>query len=152
MKNLMSFNLKFIISNGLFSASIDDIYCSVEDIDQMGKALREFPKKIPDEYRYEHKVGKLEDDDYRYFFLKLSTMNSVGDSFLQFQININPEEPSWAKYGGMCKLYFPADVADINHLGRMLKQFRKLEHLELRWNAVDGKLYEEYQEFAVGII
>lgn len=144
--------LEFIISNGFFSSSIDDIYCTVEDIDQMGKTLKEFPKKVPDEYRYEYEIGKPEDDYYRYFSLKISTRNSVGDSFLQFQINIDPEEPGWALYGGMCKLYFPAEAAGINHLGRMLEQFRKLEYLELRWNAVNGKLYEEYQKLEVGII
>lgn len=71
--------LVFIVSNGVFSGNTD-IYCNSEDLKTIGQALRSFPTKIGDEYRYEYGSENPEDRCYRYFLFRAYTTDSVGHS------------------------------------------------------------------------
>ena len=91
--------LEFFVTNGCFSGNTD-IYCNANDLNEIGRALRFFPKRIDDEYRYEY--GSEEPDSYNYFLLRVYTFDSVGHSAVQFSINNNctePNEPFLARIG-----------------------------------------------------
>lgn len=132
--------LKFFISNGIFSAAID-IYCNVDDIAVIGKTLSKFPQKIGDEYSYKYGSEDPLEKFYRYFLLRAYTTDQSGHCSLQFNINLNEQEPS----EGQCKFSIRAEPAAINRLGRLLESFGELSHLEMHWNLKEGQLYEQHQ-------
>jgi hypothetical protein len=131
--------LEFFVSNGRFSSTFD-LYCNVEDITLMGKALKGFPRNSKDEYSYIYGSDKLEDKFYRYFKWRVYITDLLGHCALQFIINLNGKEPQ----EGLSTFSIAAEAAAINRLGNLLEQFGELKHLELQWNGVDGELYETH--------
>jgi hypothetical protein len=99
--------LEFVISNGLFTGSTD-IFCSVTDLTSIGAALRKFPDKIGDEFRYEYGSESPEVRFYRYFLLRAYTANSTGHCAIQFRINQNSAEPN----EGICQ-FFSTESTDL---------------------------------------
>jgi hypothetical protein len=132
--------LEFLASNGFFSGTTE-IYCNVEDITTLGKALKNFPKKVGDEYSYEYGSEDPTKKFYRYFLLRTYTFDSAGHCALQIKINFNTREPE----EGLCTFSIQAESAAINRLGELFEQFAKLEHLEMRWNLKEGHLYKQNQ-------
>lgn len=133
--------LKFAASNGMFSGCTD-IYCNVDDISNIGKALQNFPRTAEDEYRYEYGSSDPSKKFYRYFLLRAYTLDRTGRYALQFAMNLNQDEPE----EGVCKFSFPVEMSAVNRLGKLFERFSLLLHLELRWTPSDGKVYEQYQE------
>lgn len=131
--------LEFTVSNGVFSAKID-IYCGVQEIAEIGKALTHFPKLIGDEYVYEYGSENPETKFYRYFKLKAYTVGNAGNCAIQFTVNLNQPEPE----EGTCQFSLTAFPAEINRLGELLLVFSKLEHLELQWSPKNSCLLESY--------
>jgi hypothetical protein len=132
--------IEFIVSNGVFSGSTD-IYCNVEDLKEIGKALQNFPNKIGDEYIYKYGSEKSEDRYYRHFWLKVYLIDSLGHCAIQFHINKNAEEPD----EGICRFSILADTSAINNLGKLFERFSELKHLEFRWSPKDFELFETHQ-------
>lgn len=97
-------HLEFVVSNGIFGGSTD-IYCVVEEMKELGKALQKFPVALGDEYRYEYGSEKPEDRVYRYFLLRAYTTDSVGHCAVQFAINQNSGEPD----EGVCRFSIKAE-------------------------------------------
>ena len=128
-------HLEFVVSNGNFGGSTD-IYCGVEEIKELGKALQKFPATVGDDYRYEYGSEKPEDRFYRYFLLRAYTTDSVGHCAVQFIINQNSGEPD----EGVCRFSIKAEPASINHLGVLFEKFSELRHLEFRWSPDDGEI------------
>ncbi len=131
--------LEFTVSNGVLAAKID-IYCGVQEIAELGRALTNFPKLIGDEYVYEYGSEKPEEKFYRHFKLKAYTVGNVGNCAIQFTVNLNQPEPE----EGICKFSLTVLPAEINRLGELLLVFSKLEHLELQWSPKDSCLLESY--------
>jgi hypothetical protein len=121
--------LEFAVCNGTFSGSTD-IYCGVEEMKELGKALQKFPATVGDDYRYEYGSAKPEDRFYRYFVLRAYTTDSVGHCAVQFIINQNFGEPD----EGECRFSIKAEPASINLLGFLFEKFSELRHLEFRWS------------------
>ena len=121
--------LDFFVSNGNFSGNTD-FYCNAEDLTKIGRALKDFPSKIGDEYCYEIGSENPKDRCYVYFLLRVYTINSVGHCAVQFVINKNAVEP----YEGSCRFSIQADAASINRLGVLFEKFSKLENFEFEWS------------------
>ncbi len=119
--------LEFFVTNGGFSGNTD-IYCNASDLNEIGRALRSFPKRIDDEYRYEY--GSEGPDSYNYFLLRVYTFDSVGHSAVQFSINNNCTEPN----EGRVRFSIRADVASVNRLGELFENFAKLEDYDFEWS------------------
>jgi hypothetical protein len=133
-------HLEFVVSNGIFGGATD-IYCNVEDLKEMGKALQNFPTEISDEYCYQYGSENPEDRFYRYFLIRVYTTDSVGHCAIQFAINKNSIEPN----EGICRFSVQADAASLNRLGVLFEKFHELRHLEFRWSPNEAELFEEYQ-------
>jgi hypothetical protein len=133
-------HLEFAVSNGTFGGNTD-IYCGVHELKEIGDALQKFPAKIGDEYRYEYGSENPENPFYRYFVLRVYTIDSVGHCAIQFIINLNTDEPN----EGICRFSISVEAASINRLGKLFEEFSKLEHLEFRWSLKETELFEEYQ-------
>lgn len=132
--------IEFIVSNGVFSGRTD-IYCNVEDLKEIGKSLQNFPNKIADEYIYEYGSEKPEDRNYRHFWLKVYTVDSLGHCAIQFNINNNTEEPE----EGICRFSILAEASAVNNLGKLFEKFSELKHLEFRWSPDEFEIFETHQ-------
>jgi len=136
-------HLEFYISNGRFSATVD-IYCSVEDIKNIGNGLLDFPQKIGAEFLYTYGSEKPEDRFYRLFSMRAYTTDAKGHCALQFRINLNEKEP----LEGQSVFSLPAEAHAINRLGKLLLHFSELRHKELQWSDKDEALLLEQQELS----
>lgn len=136
-------HLEFVVSNGGFRGAAD-IYCGVEELKEMGRALRRFPAKVGDEYRFEYGSEKPEDRFYRYFLMRAYTTDAVGHCAIQFVINLNSVEPN----EGACRFSLRAEAASINRLGVLFEKFSELRHLEFRWSPDEAQLFEDHQRGA----
>jgi hypothetical protein len=133
-------SLAITATNGVFGGSIDDIYCAVEQLGEIGRALEGFPKKIGDEYRYEY-GSEDSAKAYRYFLLRAYTIDFAGHCALQIVMNTNRREPDEETV----RFSIKAEPASLNKLGHFLRRFEKLEHLELCWTPNETRLFEKYQ-------
>ena len=132
--------LEFVASNGIFSGATD-IYCNVTDISDIGRALKAFPEKVGDEYKYEYGSPDPRANFYRYFVLRAFTIDRVGHCALQFTFNLNQPEPD----EGACRFSIRTEAAAINRLGNLFEKFSELRHLELRWGPTVDELHETHQ-------
>jgi len=132
--------LEFVASNGAFHGRTD-LYCAVEDLQEIGLALQKFPSRAGDEYCYEYGTEDPQVRFYRYFLLRAYTVDALGNCALQIAINLRAAEPE----EGMCKFSLRADAASINRLGELFVQFAQLRHLEFRWSLRSAELFERYQ-------
>ncbi|MCK4917978.1 MAG: hypothetical protein KAS51_07170 [Candidatus Omnitrophica bacterium] len=128
-------NLIVEASNGTTSGKLE-YYCNVSDFVEISKVLIKFPSRTPGEYLYELGSEKPGDRFAFYFRLKSYTTDSVGHCAIQLKMNNNSDCPDEE----MCKFSIPADVADINRLGKLIKKFSQLEHTCLLWSVKDGEL------------
>jgi hypothetical protein len=130
-------HLEFVASNGYFGGSTD-IYCNVDNLKEIGKALREFPARVGDEYRFEYGSENPERRFYRYFLLRAYTTDLVGHCAVQVIMNQNSPQPN----EGVCHLSIKAEAAAINRLGLLFERFSELRHLEFRWSQTEAELSE----------
>jgi hypothetical protein len=128
----------FHASNGLFIGSTD-IYCGVADLEDIGSALAVFPRKIPDEFRFEHGSEQPGKRFYRFFLLRAFTTDSAGHCAIQFRMNLNKTEPE----DGMCGFSIRTEAARINRLGALFLRLHKSSRGELRWGPIEGDRFEE---------
>ena len=132
--------LEFVATNGIFSGGTD-IYCNVEDLEKIGKALQNFPKNSDDEFLFEYGSDKPEERFYRHFWFKAYVINSLGHCAIQFNINKNSDEPD----EGVCSFSIATEAASINRLGKLFERFSELKHLEFRWTPTDEEMFEAHQ-------
>jgi hypothetical protein len=85
-------HLEFLASNGTFTGATD-IYCTVSDIAEIGRALKAFPANVGDEYKYEYGSPDPRANWASYFVLRAFTIDRAGRCALQFTINLNRAEP-----------------------------------------------------------
>jgi hypothetical protein len=121
-------NLQVRASNGAFAGEVE-IYEDTEQLRELGRALRRFPARVPDEV-----VKEIGSDDakasYCHFRMRAFTIDRTGHCALQFIFDPHQPEP----HGGSCRFSIPADPAAVNRLGDLLVRFADLRHRELRWS------------------
>lgn len=121
-------NLVFTANNGAFKGQLE-YYCDPNDLKDIGMALRDFPKKIPDEYSYEIGSTKSEDNFAHYFALHASTTDRSGHCALQVVIDNNKNRPN----EGACSFSIIVEPNALVRLGELLIAFSKLKHREMCW-------------------
>ena len=117
-------DLVFSASNGTFAGAVE-YYCNTPDLEDLGKSLQAFPTTVPDAYSYETGQERFDND----FASHVYTTDAVGHCALQVVIDNHRARPD----EGACRFSIPAEPAAINRLGRLLFQFAKLRHYELKW-------------------
>ncbi len=132
--------LEFRASNGSFSGAID-FFCGVEDLAEIGAALKVFPSKAQDEFVYEYGSDDPDNRDYRRFRLRIYAVDHAGHCAVQFYADVREKTPN----EGVCTFSIRAEPAALHRLGQLFENFHKLEHLELQWSPSGGALFTEHQ-------
>lgn len=135
-------HIMFLVSNSNFSSKVD-IYCCPDDLEKIGKSLRVFPTKVPDEYVYEYGSEDPGKKFYRFFKMRIYTIQLSGQCAIQFAINLNENEPN----EGISRFSIsPIEPMSLSRLGDLFISFSKLQHLEFCWSpSGDQELFDSYQ-------
>ncbi len=116
-------------SNGRYTGDIN-FYCAVDDLQEIGQSLIEFPSKVPDEYRYEYGSDDPTKRWYSHFMLRAYTTDAVGHCALQLVMNLNRAEPD----EGSCSFSIKVEeAAQICRLGRLFQRLREKPATSFRW-------------------
>ena len=126
-------NLVFSANSGRFNGSLV-YFCSVDNLKELGMALRSFPKKVPDEYLYQIGSPRPEDNCAYYFALRAYTVDMSGHCALQIVIDNRQDKPC----EGQCRFSIKAEPSAINRLGGLLLTFSELKHRSMTWS-LSGK-------------
>jgi len=132
------------VSNGLFMGGID-FYCPVNDLHEIGKALKSFPRSVPDEYYYEYGGDdQIKEHSWqRYFLMRAFTKDRRGRCAIQVIIDLKQEVPE----NGYCEFCIHVvEVAQLNRLGNLFHQLYEHERGEFHWNNNSAQIFEDYQE------
>ncbi len=122
-------NLVISATNGDFSGRLE-FYCGVDELAEFGVGLQSFPKRIPDEHRYESGTPGAENKSAFYLDLRVSTIDKTGHCALQIAMDKNQRSPK----DGACRFSIEVEPYAINRLGRLLVEFSKLKHNVLEWS------------------
>ena len=122
--------------NGMQHASIE-YYTNAHDLPELGAALVQFPFTDTREHIYE--IGS-EDPATRCAYhirLRFFLIRPTGACGIEVRFNNNRLE---APYRETADFTIQAEVAGINRLGQLLKDFGRLEHRVLEWDGINGHL------------
>ena len=123
-------------SDGHQHASIT-YYTNAKDLPKLGDALIQFPFADSGEHIYE--IG-TEDPAARFayhLYFRFFLIGSAGDSGIEIRFSNNEEDASARE---IAEFTIPCEVAGINHLGNLLKDFGRLQHRVLEWDGSEGRL------------
>ena len=126
-------------ANGMQHASIE-YYTNAQDLPELGAALMQFPFTEPREHIYE--IGS-EDPATRCAYhirLRFFLIRSTGACGIEVRFNNNRTD---APYRETADFTIQAEVAGVNRLGQLLRDYGRLEHRILEWNGVDGQLLQQ---------
>lgn len=132
-------NLEFAGGNGLFSGCVE-IYCNVEDLSELGRALLAFPRQADDRHVYEYGSDDAAERQHRHFRLSFYTIDHTGHCAVQFLTRLYEKEPD----DGACQFSIRTEPAALHRLGQLFENFARLEHLELRWSPAGGELFTDH--------
>jgi len=133
-------------SNGSQCASID-FYANASDLSDLGSALIEFPFGSAKEHIYE--IGS-EDSTVRWAFylrFRFFLIRPTGDAGIELRFNNNREA---APEREIAEFTIQSEVAAINRLGDLLKDFGRLEYRVLEWDGSEGHLSKPERAEQVG--
>ena len=123
-------------SNGRQKGSVE-FYTDAEDLVEIGDALIDFPFGHSQEYIYE--IG-TEDPAARFayhIFFRFFLVRPTGSSGIEIRFHNNRKE---APYREISEFSLTCEVAGINRLGSLMKNFGRLEHRILEWDGIQGSL------------
>ena len=135
--------LRLAASNGRLSADLE-YYCNATDLGSLGKQLADFVGLKSGEVTYELGTEKKEDRFAFYLGLRVRALDSKGHCAVVVRLNNNQEVPDRE----VAEFCIPAEVADVNRLGKLLVQFGRLQHRVLSWSVHDGELFKEEEDGA----
>ena len=121
-------NLVVVASDGQVEGSLE-IYENAIELTEIADRLENFPKDCTDQYLWE--LGsKQPDDNFAFYFrLNVSQMDSTGNCSIQICMKNN----SNVNQNDMIDISISASKEEINLLGKLFREFAKLENTELEW-------------------
>ena len=125
-------------SNGTHSGELE-IYESAEELRELARSLRRFPKAPQDTISWELGSEDPEENFRFYFCLRIRTIPLSGPCALELRLNNNREPPDRE----VAEFTIRAYPADLDRLSDLLLHFCELKHRVLEWNITDGALHEE---------
>jgi hypothetical protein len=120
-------------SNGAFCGETD-FYCNVDDLLEIGRALSQFPAKIPDSYEFVYGSANRADRLYRLLRMRVSTLDMAGHCALHFEIDLNEDEPN----EGRAAFSLAVDPWALGELGRLFQKLHGEPSGEFRWTPIHG--------------
>ncbi|AKC82262.1 hypothetical protein IMCC26134_04825 [Verrucomicrobia bacterium IMCC26134] len=130
-------HLRFSASNADFAGAIE-IYLNATELLKWADELEAFPRHKDHVFLFDYGSERKEDRWAYYFRFRAFCYSSSGRSALHFRLNTNSEMPNI----GISEFCITTEAARINHLGRLLREFARLEHVILDWDTEDGRLYK----------
>lgn len=134
-------NLIMWASNGRVTGGLE-FYVNAREILEWAVAMERFPLHAQSVELWEIGSEYPEDRFSVYFRMRLFTVDGLGHCALQFRFNNNEALPD-REISEFC---IPAEAAQINRLGQLLRGFAELKHLVLHWSPSGGGLYESREE------
>ncbi|MFQ5574960.1 MAG: hypothetical protein ACE5E0_04985, partial [Terriglobia bacterium] len=122
-------------SNGRQAGELE-IYANVEDLIKCADALSAFPRYKEDVFLWELGSERPEDRCAFYFRLRAFVTNKRGHCAINIRLNNNEGLPE-TEISEFC---IPAEPSQINRLGRLFRDFAKLQHETLFWGISEGRL------------
>ena len=121
--------LVWSVSNGNTSSNFE-YYDNADSLKEMADALEAFPRHSSDVFLYEIGSEKPEDRFAYYFRLRVFTTNSRGSSVIQIRFCNNLDLPNRE----IVEFCIEAEPAAINRLGKLFREFAKLEKQYMAWS------------------
>jgi len=134
-------NLVMSASNGHVAGRLE-LYLNADALLEWADGMENFPIHAKSVSLWELGSEHPEDRFAFYFRLRLFTVDSLGHCAVQLRFNNNASLPD-REISEFC---IQAEAAQINRLGRLCREFSKLEHAVLHWSANDGQLYESIHD------
>ena len=129
-------------SNGRFVGYLE-FFAHAELLIEFADILEVFPRHSRDAHLWELGSERSE-DKYAYFLrLRLFTTDSAGHSTIQIRFNNNRDLPDRE----LSEFCIPVEPAALKRLGRLLREFAKLENEVLFWDLAEGRLFKTQAEF-----
>jgi hypothetical protein len=128
-------DLMIEVSNGRSAGQLE-IYTTPEALTDCGEALEVFPRHGSDVFLWEIGSERSEDQWAYYFRMRSFVTESVGACALQFRLNNNATLPETE----VTEFCIEAEPSQLNRLGKLFRDFARLEHKELFWNVAEGML------------
>jgi hypothetical protein len=130
-------NLEIQACNGRFLAEIE-CYVNASSLVEWADHLEVFPRHISDVFLFEIGSERPEDRWAYYLRFRAFVRDGLGHSALHIRFNNNRDLPRRE----IAEFCLDAEASQINRLGRLCREFAKLDHVVLDWWIQDGALYE----------
>jgi hypothetical protein len=111
--------LRIIASNGRVRGELE-YYCNANDLSELGAQMEAYSGDREREILYELGSEKPEDRFAYFIRLRVKAINSRGHCAVSVRLNNNASSPERE----VAELSIPAEVADVNGLGRLLVWMR----------------------------
>ncbi|MBQ4804548.1 hypothetical protein J8L88_16930 [Aquimarina sp. MMG015] len=128
-------NLIFNASNGETSGQLE-IYDHAEKLKILADALEDFPFNSKNAFLWELGSENPKDNFAFYFKCEFSLIKHSSECFIRIRLNNNRNgiEKSISEFSIRC---YPTEL---NKLGKLFREFSKLEKHTLIWNGLEGKI------------
>lgn len=128
-------NLIVKASNGYNTGHLE-IYDNATRLLDLADALEDFPFRKIKEYQWELGSEAPIDNFAFYFRMNFTVIEPSGKCGIQIRFNNNETgaETSISEFSIKC------DVSDINNLGKLFREYSKLEKHNLNWNGHNGTI------------
>ncbi len=120
-------NIELYASNDDTSVT-QDFYCYVQELQQFGSALSNFPSSLNSEVRFE--IGRRSSDWAYFVSLHAFVYNNRGHSALEIEVDRHADAP----YGHSAHFYILCEPASLNRLGEKLVAWCRKHQSDLEWS------------------
>ncbi len=128
------------VSNGKVSSRFE-YYDNAESLIKMAENLEQFPRNSSDVFLYEIGSEKPEDRFAYYFRFRVFTTDRRGSSAIQIRFCNNNDLP----YREIAEFCIQTEPASINRLGKLFREFSKLEKDFLAWSESENFVGDKYE-------
>ncbi len=134
-------HLEWEVSNGR-SNSCFEYYCGAKSLLKFADGLEYFPKTKSDDFLFE--IGSETSSKIRwayYFKFRVYVINSKGSSAIHIRFNNNRDLP----YKEILEFCIISEPAILNRLGKLFREFSKLEKNFLVWSETENFIGDKYE-------
>lgn len=130
-------HLVIVASNGRLRGQ-PELYANAGALSQLADKLDVFPRHASDVHLWELGSERPEDGFAFYFRFRLFVTNAAGSCAIQLRFNNNQDVPQKE----LSEFCIAVEPSGLNRLGRLLREFAKLEQEVLHWTHSEGRLYQ----------
>ncbi len=129
-------NLVITASNGKSSGQIE-IYDNADFLIQIADSLEKFPVDSKDEFKWE--LGSENPADRFAFYFLFNVFNHMTEGWIS-AIHIRFNNNEILPFSEISDFCIPCEPAGINQLGKLFREFAKLNSKKLIWNGIEGEI------------